>query len=229
MTNSVQLTLGGCEYLVARARLGQYLQLQAIIEALEEAVEARDSGAINDAIFRYLTTAIADLSRDDLRPLPWYELLNAYNLISTLNTIPESTRFAILRRVEERKGRSIPWNYVGRSAVFWTHILASAYHWSKDAIENLWPEEAIAFIQEIMVDDQLEREFLHSLSEVAYHYDKSTKKSRYQPLTRPLFMVEGTARKRPRISLHRKMLPMGNVVYPDGAEVDERLAQAHNN
>lgn len=229
MTDSVQLTLGGREYTATRVRLGQYLRLQAIVEALEEAVEGRDSGAINDAILKYLITAIPGLDRERLRPLPWFELLNAYHQVSTLNTIPEATRFAILRRVEERKGRSIPWNYVGRSAIFWTHVIASAYHWSKGAIENLWPEEAIAFIQEIMVEDQLDREFLHSLSDVAYHYDKTTKKSRYKPLARPLFMIQGTQQKPRRILLHRRMLPIGNVIYPEGVDIDERVAQAHNN
>jgi hypothetical protein len=207
MTDSIQVALSGREFTVARARLGGYLALQGAQEHIDHAVQAQDNGRIADGLFLYLRIALADLEREAYEALPWFEVLTAYDAISALNRIPEATKFSILRRIEERKGRS----------VVWLHIIASTYHWSKAEIESLWPEDAIAFIQEIMVDEQLDREFLHSLSEVAYQYDKASKKSRYKPMNRPLFMVLRTDEPR-RTLLHRAMLPVGKVVYPDDAD-----------
>lgn len=220
MTDSIQVALSGREFTVARARLGGYLALQGAQEHVDHAVQAQDNGQIADGLFLYLSTALPELNREAFEAAPWFDVLQAYDDVLALNRIPDSTKFSILRRVEERKGRSVPWHYIGRSAFVWLHTIARAYNWPRAEIETLWPEEAIAFIQEIMVDEQLEREFLYSLSEVAYSYDKATKKSKYLPMARPLFMV---MRNEPvkRTLLHRSSLPVGNVVYPD--DVDERL------
>lgn len=225
MADTLKLELGGREHTATRARLGQYLKLQGVVERLDLAVEARDTGAIANALFDYIVTAVPDIEREPLNSVPWFQIIIAQQALAALNTIPGATRYAILKRIEDRKRRSIPWDYVGRSAVVWIHMIARAYGWSKAEIENLWPEDAIGFIQEIMVDEQMEKEFFHSLSSVAYRYDKSTKKSRFQPLPRPLFMVQGTGQIR-RIKLVRALVPMGNVIYPEG--VDDGYKPANN-
>lgn len=222
MTETVKVALAGREHVVARARLGPYLRLQAAQERIDHGVEAQDTGAIADGLYEYLSTAMPDLPRDDFETATWLEVMTAFRAIDALNHIPEKTKYSILRRIEDRRGRSVPWQYVGRSATYWIHIIASAYHWPLSEIENLWPEQAVAFIQEIMVDDQLDREFEHSLSQVAYTYDKSAKKSRYVPLTRPVFMVEGTGKFK-KVKLHRKLLPQGSVIYPDGVDEDLKV------
>ena len=81
-------------------------------------------------------------------------------------------------------------------------------------IGDLHVVEAFAKIQEIVVDEQLDREFIYGLSEVAYRYDKASKSSKFVPLPRPVWM-------RPKIEPVKKvlipaaMLPMG-VVMTDG-------------
>lgn len=112
------------------------------------------------------------------------------------------------------KSKEESWNYPGRTWHLYSHLLAKAYGWTLAEISNLQVEEALAKIQEIMVDDQLDREFYHGLSEIAYHYDKNTKTSKFVPLPRPHWM-------RPRIEPIKKsripasLMPMG-VVIADG-------------
>lgn len=222
MTRSINLTLGGREYEVARARLGQYLALHNARERIENAVEAQDTGAIADGIFAYLSEAVPELPRKDFEGESWLRIADAYLKISDLNRIPEAEKFAIIRRVERRRGRSVPWDYLGRNAVSWIHIIASAYGWSKDEIESLWPEEAISFVQEILVDQQIDREFRYSLSQVAYKYDKASKKSRFVPMPRPAWMVMADGKVK-KTKLHKSLLPVGEVVYPKGTDDETRI------
>jgi hypothetical protein len=103
------------------------------------------------------------------------------------------------------------WDYPARTWHIYSHILAKNYGWSLEYISQLQVEEALAKIQEITVDDQLDREFWHSLSELAYPYDKNTKTSKFVPLPRPSWM-------RPKIQpikkspIPRAMLPIGNII-----------------
>ena len=111
----------------------------------------------------------------------------------------------------------VPWNHPERLRISWIHILAQAYNWSKADIENLWTEEAIGFIQEIEADDQTQKEFLHSLSEVAYPYNQGTKTSKYAPLQRPLWMVKRDVEE-VETTLDRRLLPIGIIHHADGSE-----------
>jgi len=61
-------------------------------------------------------------------------------------------------------------------------MLAKNYGWTLEYVSMLQVEEALAKIQEILVDEQLEHEFFYGLSEVAYSYDSSTKKSKFVPM-----------------------------------------------
>jgi hypothetical protein len=72
-------------------------------------------------------------------------------------------------------------------------------------------EDALSKIQEIIVEDQLEKEFFYGLSEVAYHYDKSTKTSKFVPMPRPHWM---RAQPKPiqRFKIPVSMMPMGVVI-----------------
>jgi hypothetical protein len=111
------------------------------------------------------------------------------------------------------KSPKLPWDYDTRMTVLWVHILASAYHWSLDDINQLWPEDAAAYIEEIFVDEQLEREWQHSMTTLAYKYDKKGKGT-LVPLVRPSWMRKSGGPKATRIP--RRLIPTGTIIDLSG-------------
>lgn len=217
---SVSITLGGRAYSVERARLGGFLRLQQARDLLNKGIETGGNGEIVGGIFDFLRVCIPELSPKDFHSAPWYEAFNAYLKLEALNRLPHGTDFAIIQ-FQSASNRKVPWDNPLRAIIIWIHLIAKSYGWSKEEIEYLWPEEAVAYVQEIMADEQTQREFMHSLSEIAYPYDKATKKARYKPLQRPAWMVLQTDAKGIVTKLRKDMMPVGKVLYPKDA--DEEL------
>jgi len=96
------------------------------------------------------------------------------------------------------------------------HKLASRYGWSRGEIFKLWPEEAAAYIQEIMVSEYHEREDRRALSEISYQYDKATKTSRFIPAPFYNWMVDPAPPAPVRILA--KMLPVGKIIKMEDDE-----------
>lgn len=212
------LTLGGAEYTVPRARLGLYLALQEVDDRIQGAVKAGDTGGIADGIFAFLNLLLPDLDRASYEVAPWWEVAHAYQTAQNLNVIPEGDRFNILRFMK-KTARGVPWDFPGRMKYVWINIFAQAYGWTIAQIYDLWPEDAVALLQEIFADDFLDREWLYGLSTVAYPYDRSTKKSRYKPLDKPLWMVARTGSPEDLITTFPKgAIPVGVIIYPEGSE-----------
>lgn len=217
---SVIVALGGREWKISRARLGGFLRLQQARDSLNHGIEEADNGKIVDSIFEFVRVSIPDLEANEFYQSPWYEAFFAYSQVEELNRLPRGAEFAILKFPTESKGRPVPWDNHLRAVIIWIHLIAKNYAWSKEEIENLWPEEAVAYVQEIMADEQMDREFIHMLSQVAYEYNKTTKKSQYRPLARPLWMVMQSPEE-VITTMRRDFLPMGKVLYPD--EADDKL------
>ncbi len=216
MDRSVIFSLGGQEYEIFRARLGKYLLLQEAAANLTKAGKAASQGGGGKAVIRgllaYFNVFIPELTENQIVNCSWIEIFSAMGEIAILNDI--EIDFAILKYKTEG-GLPAPWEYPERMRHFWIHILAYAYKWSKEQIENIWPEEAFAYLQEIVAHEQQEREFAHSLSEVAYQYDSGTKKSRYKPLQRPPWMILRDP-KSMIVKLPLALVPVGEIVYPKG-------------
>jgi hypothetical protein len=188
---------------------------------LAEAVKRSDTGAIAEAVIGYLQTGLAsvDLNFGFYASRPWSELLASFRAVEECNRIPNAEVFALLRvRGQGRGAHADPLDHPDRTAKVWFHRLASAYHWTLDEISNLWPEDAIAFIQEILIEHQLDREFAHSLSTVAYPMDKRGK-GKYKPLPKPSWLVQAMMDHEPEKGpIARKVLPLGSVIYPAGSD-----------
>lgn len=185
-------------------RLKKWILLEAQKEKIIKAV-----GNGNDfpsELFSYLSTAFGGNYR-------WYEkadwtlIVEAFYLCISKSPVLELP--ITLPSNETSKEES--WDYPARTWHLYSHLLAKNYGWTLEYISQLQVEEALATIQEIIVDDQLSREFEYGLSEVAYHYDKNTKTSRFVPLPRPHWM-------RPKIQPIKKtlipkgMMPVGNII-----------------
>jgi hypothetical protein len=132
--------------------------------------------------------------------------VSALNQIARLN-VPD-IQAPILFSQDDIKKQS--WDYPHRIWYLWSNAFARAYGWTLDMIENLSLDDAIGLFQEIRFDEQMEREFYYGLSEVAYPYDKMTKKSEFHPMPRPDWM-RPTIEELPKVMLEKFMLPIGRV------------------
>ena len=129
----------------------------------------------------------------------------------------------------DEKSKEEPWHYQNRTWNLYSHMLAKSYGWTMEYIANLPVLDALAHIQEILVDEQLEREFIYDLSEVAYSYDQRSKTSKHVPLPRPYWMrpkVKGIQEIK-TFKIPASALPMGNVNY-DAIPEELRPKASHN-
>jgi hypothetical protein len=188
------VTLGGHEYLVTRAHLGQYLLLEQI---------RRSQPLTANSVRDYLTTC--GLPTDDGSGI---ELLRAYVALIHLNQIvAEYPAFG--ERAANGKERKDPWDYSTRWVFTWVHTLAKTYHWSREEILGLDLDEAAGYIQEIVLSNQLDAEWEYQLSPNAYSYDQASKSMKFRPMTRPLWMQP----KLPQVKqIPNKLRPQGNVI-----------------
>jgi hypothetical protein len=75
------------------------------------------------------------------------------------------------------------------------------------------------FVQEILIDDQMRREWEYSLSQVAYKYDKRGK-GELVPLKRPGWMLASGGP--PKSKILKKLLPVGNIIDLSGFSDEKR-------
>jgi hypothetical protein len=197
---------------VSRTRLGGYLAHQSAEAGLEEAVSRTETDAVCEMLFSILTSTIP-VTRESFDSAPWQGIAEAISAVRAVNRIPKSNRFSILRFGQ--KGQTVPWDYPERGTILWVHILARAYGWPKDEILNLWPEDAIGLLQEINADEQLDREFQHSLAEISYEWNKQGQ-GKYKALQRPGWMRVHLNPKNVVTRLRKRALPLGIVVTGAG-------------
>lgn len=212
------LQLGQNEYSVERFRLRKWLQLENLRSEIVRAIEGKDRHLITSSVYSYLSIALS-VSSEELENLPWYEVALALFTIYDLN-IP-NLPFPMLIIPSKTKG-DIGWDYEGRDWYTWAHMLAGAYGWNIQYIENLEIDDAIGLLQEILSEHQSNREWEWGLSEIAYPYDENSKKSIFKPLPRPEWMTVQKASEEPKKVLIRKdMLPVGNVIRYDDPKFRE--------
>lgn len=190
--------LGGEDRRVKRARLGLHLQLSRLDDQFDKAMDAGELGGI---VREYLRRCGLDASGSAS------ELLNAYVTLRGLNT----WNWLLAWQREPHQAREVPaYEYPGRVWAWWVHKLAWHYGWSRDAIFDLWPEEAAAYLQEIFIAEFDATEQRRSLSELSYKYDKQTQRSQFIPLAKPGWMVGREEPRRHRI--HRRFVPVGHII-----------------
>jgi hypothetical protein len=193
---SVTITLNGRVIVAPRARLGLHLKLGRLSDAFEA---APGSPEMAEAIRGYFEALGLDISQ--AHPV---EILRAFGELRAIN----SWQFILAFMKEQGpKSQPEPYDYEGRNWAWFVHKLASRYGWGREEIFDLYPEEAAAYLQEILISEHAEAEERYSLSELAYQYDSTTKKSHYVPYRKPPWMYS-TELPKPVKTL-RAMLPFG--------------------
>jgi len=212
--SSAEVMLGGRVIKVSRARLGLFLRLERRLREARQAIKNHDVGSLINSIRSYLELAIGE----EVDPLDcnWAEFFSAFILLVSLNRIPSHIKALTAR--DHRRSRPPPWDHPDRTYVLWIHLIATNYGWSREEIENLWPEEAAAFVQEILIDEQTKREWEYFLSPIAHPTDKRGK-DMFKPLPRPLWMQEGARVKKMKIP--RKLLPSGRIIDLSGVTPED--------
>lgn len=188
---------------VARCRLLAHLQLSGIeikIKTVSEPV------LISALIIEYV--ALAGLSDEEIKKASVHELLGAFFALRQLNAWQWILPWLAIPETNPAPPEF--YDYSGRRWAVWVHRLASRYGWSRDEIFNLWPEEAAAYIQEIMVSEYYEREDKRALSELSYRYDKATKISNFIPTPVHNWMVDESLPAPVRTPI--RLLPVGNII-----------------
>ncbi len=204
-----QVTLAGKIFAIERYRLKKWLELEEIRAHLSEAVDTKD---ISDCILRYVSTAFG-IDTSILAQEFWFDIVRAFVEICAAN---QPSRDYRILHTSERKSEDTM-DYDGRLWYSWCHLFAKNYGWKIEEIANMKIDDAIALLQEIMIDNYYEREWDWSLSEHAYTYDTITKKSIYNPLPKPTWMLEKSEKKTMQkgmkdVKIPHHMIPVGIII-----------------
>jgi hypothetical protein len=182
----------------------KWIDLENHKKSIAEAVEGSE---FPTEVIAYLSTAFGDKGWEKK---PWktpvYSMMEGF---TKFNPKP----LPLLEAPPNKK--KVDWEYEGRTWSYFSHILADAYGWTLEYIGSMDVNEALGHIQEILTNDFLNQEFQHSLSELSYEYNKSTKKSYYKPLTRPYWM-RPASKPTQVVRIRRDMLPVGYVIDASG-------------
>lgn len=178
-----------------------YLNLESLKKNL---VEGAEGSEFPDKLFAYLSAASVPFNEKDEWKTPCFVFLKAVSELKPNQDLP------FIKDTPKEGGKPASWDYEGRTWFYLSHLLAQAYGWTVEYIGNLDVNDALAYIQEILTDAQLDREFEYSLSEVAYPYNKSTKRSVYKPMPRPYWMKVAVQPLK-KYKYPRSLLPMGVI------------------
>lgn len=197
---------------VHRVKFRRWAELEDLREQfVREAEDNADD--FPKRFFAYLSAAL-DVEEDKLAGLHWTECVELFYTIYLAN-LPSPTLPIIAAKPKELKVTKIEWDYPGRLWYMYAHILSSNYGWTLDYVGSLEIDDALALVQEILTDEQLDREFEWGMSEAAYSYNKSTKTSKFNPLPRPAWMLPD-AKPIKKIKIRKDLLPEGLVLNADG-------------
>lgn len=192
----------------ARPRFYRWIELE---ELKEHFIRAAEEGTeFSQTLYRLLSAALG-ISPQYLQLIDWPRLFLAFNQVC-LKNVPLLS-LPLLTEAQSEKEKKEAWDYEGRTWHRYSHLFAKAYGWSLEQISQLKVEDALAIIQEILTDEQLEREFAWGLSERAYSYDPNTKKSSFVALPRPYWMKPKMDMTVKKIQIPKLMMPMGAVNY----------------
>lgn len=204
-----KVNINGIEFYISRSGLKVWTNLGEIQKEMEIAVSTKQFTSYYKLATQFIDT-VSSLPQGtvDWSAVPWFDFLEILSDTIILNS--PTKKFPILE--EKRKNEEkLPWEYDGRAWYFWLNIFAQNYGWSENQIEHLDIDDAIGLYQEIVINEQLQKEWEWGMSEVAYKYDKSSKTSKYQPLHRPIWMLP-LAKPQQKIKIRKDMLPVGNII-----------------
>lgn len=213
------IKINGKEYLLSQLKLKAWSKLEEIRQDLDVSASIKDYEGCFLQMVKVIEATILSKDKVDWSTIPWFEFLKLYKEVIIINS--PSIDFPILHGKNGDKSK-LPWEYKERSWYFWFNLFANKYGWTEDIISNLDIDSAIGLYQEVEIDGQLHREWEWGLSEIAYPYNKGTKKQEYKPLARPNWMKPLVPKHLPKVRIRKDMLPMGNIIDLDGRKLENK-------
>lgn len=172
---------------------------------------ANNKSDFPNCLFDYLFVAL-EINPKIYNQADWFRVILLF--YACLSKSPQ-VELPITSPSDDERYKEDDWSYEGRNWHLYSHMLASAYGWTLEYISQLQVGEALAKIQEILTDKQLEHEFVYGLSEIAYPYNSQIKKNIFKPLDRPHWMKQKIESVVPRFKIAKDMLPIGVINMSD--------------
>lgn len=189
-------------------RFGKFLYLENIKHSIVQAANRKEE-AFPDLVVSYISAAFL-IPKFILNNTKWEVTLLLFSFASIMSST--KLQIPLLTVHAKEKDKKDSWDYEGRGYAMYVHIIANSYGWTQKQIDNLKIDTALALVQEILTDEQLDREFMWSISDKSYIYNYKTKSGKANPLDRPYFMKEEV--KPPvKTKILRNMMPVGNGTY----------------
>lgn len=204
---SRNLVIDGKEIEIVRLLLREWTRLEEAKLQIKEAIEEKNLDKLSDAIVSYVCISVSpDV---DWKSLPWTDVYKAF--VEGYQVNAPTLKFPILTSKPNKQPEKYAWEYDGRGWYFWASIFAKSFGWDLSYIAKLDVDDAIGLFQEILISQQLDKEWDYSLSELAYPYDQQTKTSSFKPMERPMWMKKLPAPVQ-KFMIPKWILPVGNVI-----------------
>jgi len=187
----------------SRPKFGKFLQLENTKNKIFQAVKRKDK-EVPDLVISYISTAFL-FPRAIIEKFRW-DLSFSLFILGVGKSVP-SNKLPLLKPHTSNEKKDA-WDYEDRVQHLYVHILAKSYGWTDKYINNLDVDTAMALVQEVITDEQLDREFMWAIGDKSYIYDAKTKSGRPNPLDRPYFMREPIEVPK-KVSMPASMLPPG--------------------
>lgn len=193
---------------VERAKFGNHIRLNQLSITIDKSFKAGYAKGASKLIAKYF-----DLAGFNADELDGEYMLLAYGQIEELNRLMWHLPMQTWDSGEEEKPQK-KYDYSGRYVAWIVHKIATQYGWTRHYIFNdLWPEEVFFYLQEIVISEYDKSDKERSLSELAYSYDKVTRKSKFIPTPRPDWMEDEV--KKVTYKIPKSRLPMGHIIKLD--------------
>lgn len=205
----------GATITIQRLRVKGFIQLKAQEKEISDALKSNDPERVEQAYRRYI---FIGSNQKDFTGRDMYRL---FLCIFALNVLDRS--LAIIepkpaqKKTNPEEAREPIFDYPNRAFAVWIHQLASHYHWSRDDIFNLYPDELMCYIQEIMIEDWRRQEWEWEMAGFGWTHDTEGQSHRNR-FPAPAWAEEPTII--PKVKLRRSMLPLGVVEDLGGVGVN---------
>ena len=182
------------------ATLKKWIELGDIRKKIEEGKDA------DKYLCSYLTFALGKYRWDKLA---WIDFVEDFVFAVELNQPKQDFPiFSVKKKGNESTKYETPTWYI------WGNVIAKAYGWTLEYIADLDVETGIGLIQEILYDEQSEKEYLWNISDRSVGYNKDSKQSYLIPYEMPEWMRpprETVFEEPKKVKIKKGMLPMGPI------------------
>lgn len=217
--NEHKINIQNANFSLVRLKLRGWSWLEGLKNDMDIAISKNDYKQTFHCMVKFIEMAMVPYVPIQWDKVPWYEFIEIYSKAIELNS--PTIEFPILKgsKVENKK---LPWEYPGRSWYFWLNLFARNYGWPEETIAEMDIDTAIGAYQEVVIDDQLQKEWEWGLSEIAYPYNQTTKNSEFKKLDRPDWMMPIIPKEPQVIKMKKSFLPQGNIIDLQGEELAKR-------